>query len=440
MLEGIAAVHRNFPNAEVLPSSMDVWTNAILANVSALSLPVVTDAEPGSTWVQGVASDPYKIRRYRAVARVAASAVAAGRVDVDDPRYLTFQDLLLKEPEHTWGVASGCEGDFTDKQVRNPPSFTQLTTMNSCLKLMSDTQFYDPKYECTFGTAMYNTTVKSFIDQRKFIDRAVAALEDMPLRVECEAALADAEPAVPEIKGLMPFTVGPHPIALSNDISVTFNGSGAIVGLTRSSGRKLASPDHPIGLFSYAKHSGAVLDHWGSTYGLAKCATMCGNCGAQSNPFLQRVLMRLVGSDTLLWLAAFSKCNYPASIKQAVWSAEVTSAWSDTNSGLFVFNVTFGSTGVLDSPKFGAPTVSMLTVKVSAAANDPHAVQVSYDLSWFGKPATRSAESLWFTVAPLDYPREGWTMEKLGRWVDPLRVPINGSRTRHAVRIACVFS
>jgi hypothetical protein len=97
---------------------MDAWTEAVLADVSALSLPVVTDVEPGSTWVQGVGSDPYKIRRYRAVARVAARAVVAGRVDVDDPRYVKFQDLLLKEPEHTWGVASGCEGDFTDKQVK----------------------------------------------------------------------------------------------------------------------------------------------------------------------------------------------------------------------------------------------------------------------------------------------------------------------------------
>ena len=121
VLEGIAAVHRNFPNAEVVPSSMDAWTKAILANVSALSLPVVTDAEPGSTWVQGVASDPNKIRRYRAVARTAANAVADGRVDTNDPRYVAFQDLLLKEPEHTWGVASGCEGDYTDKQVGQFP-------------------------------------------------------------------------------------------------------------------------------------------------------------------------------------------------------------------------------------------------------------------------------------------------------------------------------
>lgn len=274
---------------------------------------------------------------------------------------------------------------------------------------MPDAQFYDPKYECTFGTAMYNTTVKSFIDQRKFIDRAVAALEDMPLRRECEDALADSEPVVPETNDLMPFTVGSHPIKLSDDISVTFNSSGAIVGLTRGAGRMLASPEHPIGLFSYAKHSGAVLDHWGSTYGLAGCSTSCGHC-------------------------AFSKCNYPASIKQSVWSGEISNAWSNAGFGEFVFNLTFGSTGKLDSPKFGAPAFSLLSVKVSAAASDPHAVQVEYDLSWFNKPSTRAAESLWFTVAPLGYSRDGWTMEKLGRWVDPLAVPINGSRTRHAVR------
>eukprot|EP01052_Picozoa_sp_SAG31_P013137 SAG31_NODE_784_length_12112_cov_10.538666_13_plen_369_part_00 len=367
---------------------MDAWTRAILAKLPTLqdgALPVVIDAEPGSTWVQGVGTDPYKIRRYRTVARVAAYAVRDGRVDVQDPRYRRFQDLLLKEPEHTWGVASGCEGDYTDKQ------------------------FYDPKYECTFDTQMYNTTVKSFVDQRRFIDRAVAALEDMPLRKECEAALVDSEPMIPVVSALASFIVGPHPITLAHGIEVTFNASGAIVGLSRNGGRAIASTDFPIGLYSYAKHSGAVLDRWGSTYGLEACSTGCGHC-------------------------SFSKCNYPTFIKQGVWSAKVASAWSNVDSGLFVFNLTFGSTGQLDSPKFGAPAFSMLTVKVSAPSDDPHAVQIEYDLSWFGKPATRAAESLWFTVSPRGYSREGWTMDKLGRWVDPLWVPVNGSRTRHAVR------
>ena len=196
VLEGIAAVHRNFPNAEVVPSSMDAWTESIVASLPSLpvaSLPRIVDVEPGSTWVQGVGTDPYKIRRYRAVARAAAAAVTAGRVDVADPRYLLFQDLLLKEPEHTWGVASGCEGDFTDKQ------------------------FYDPRYQCVAGSAMYNTTVKSFVDQRQFIDRAVAALADLqPLRDECEAALADSEPGVPSLTEMKRFALGQNPITIGS--------------------------------------------------------------------------------------------------------------------------------------------------------------------------------------------------------------------------------
>lgn len=158
----------------------------------------------------------------------------------------------------------------------------------------------------------------------------------------------------------------------------------------------------------YAKHSGAVLDHWGATYGLSQCATSCGHC-------------------------SFSKCNYPKTIRQAVTVATVTTAWANVSRGIFVFNLTFGSTAVHDSPLFGAPMYSFLKVTVTADPNSKTAIEIAYDLTWFAKPATRAAESLWFTVAPAGYPRQGWAMEKLGRWVDPLSVPVNGSRTRHAV-------
>eukprot|EP00040_Diaphanoeca_grandis_P022348 m.119825 g.119825 ORF g.119825 m.119825 type:complete len:974 (-) comp28768_c0_seq1:249-3170(-) len=387
VLEGIAAVHRNFPNAEVVPSSMDAWTTAIVSSLPTLpegSLPRLVDVEPGSTWVQGVGSDPYKIRRYRAVARAAANAVGEGRVDVEDPRYVLFQDLLLKEPEHTWGVSSACEGDYTDAQ------------------------FYNPKYACTFGTTEYNVTVKSFLDQRQFVDRAVAALGALPLRSECEDALNQSKPEVPSLSGLNPFTLTTSPIEVGGGINVTFNTSGAIVGLTRNGGRELASASNPIGLFSYAKHSGAVLDHWGSTYGLEQCSTSCGHC-------------------------SFSKCGYPDHIVQAVTAAIVTGAWASVTRDKFVFNLTFGSSGVLDSPKFGAPPFAYLSVVITASTTDTTSVELAYDLSWFNKPATRAAESMWFTVSPLGYAQTGWTMEKLGRWVDPLNVPVNGSRTRHAV-------
>lgn len=407
---------------------MDAWARSVLASNSTLTesaLPRVVDVEPGSTWVQGVASDPYKIRRYcplwckqtvrvalislghhlryRAVARVAARAVAAGDVDPGDPRYTLFQDLLLKEPEHTWGASSGCEGDYTDKQ------------------------FYDPKYSCTPGSAEYNMTVKSYVDQRTFIDRAVAALADLPLRNLCESELANSEPKPLSTTNLEPFNIQ-ETVSLSGGIQIAFNKSGAILSLTRNGGRALAGPQNPLGLFSYvrcpdsialtdyshsanlryAKHSGAVLDQWGATYGLENCAHSCGHC-------------------------SFSKCGYPSSIEQAVTAATVTQAWYNATTGTFLFNVTFGSSGVLDSPLFGAPMHGYLKATVKATVNDASAIDIDHDLAWFEKPATRAAESLWFTVAPMGFPREGWTMDKLGRWVDPLSVPVNGSRTRHAV-------
>lgn len=159
-------------------------------------------------------------------------AVAAGQVDIQDARYLMFQDLLLKEPEHTWGVSSACEGDYTDSQ------------------------FYDPKYACTPGSSDFNITVKSFVDQRVFVDRAVVALADLPLRAQCEAALTSSDPVEPSLVGLTLFDMR-LPVALADGVAVTFNASGAIVGLVRTGGRELAGPTNPIGLFSYG--SGPAL-------------------------------------------------------------------------------------------------------------------------------------------------------------------------------------
>jgi hypothetical protein len=118
------------------------------------------------------------------------------------------------------------------------------------------------------------------VDQRLFVDRAVAALDDLqPLRAECEAALASTVPAVPILDGMASFTPNPDaPTMLANGVNVTFNASGAIVALVRGrvgagSGRQFADGTSPLGLFSYAKHSGAVLDHWGST---CVCHIHCG--------------------------------------------------------------------------------------------------------------------------------------------------------------------
>jgi hypothetical protein len=85
------------------------------------------------------------------------------------------------------------------------------------------------------------------------------------------------------------------------------------------------------------------------------------------------------------------------------------------------------------APPFAYLEVSFSSLSSSSSSSSSSPIDVSFDLSWFGKPPTRLAESLWLTVSPAGHPRTGWQMHKLGRWVDPLNVPVNGSVTRHAV-------
>merc|ERR1712157_8408 len=79
---------------------------------------------------------------------------------------------------------------------------------------------------------------------------------------------------------------------------------------------------------------------------------------------------------------------------------------------------------------YGPPAYAMLAVNISSSNAD---LLLDYDLSYWGKKATRMKESLWMTLAPLRSSREGWVMDKMGRWVDPLSVPVNGSRLLHGV-------
>lgn len=62
---------------------------------------------------------------------------------------------------------------------------------------------------------------------------------------------------------------------------------------------------------------------------------------------------------------------------------------------------------------------------------------VEIDLNLHNKTATRLAESGWMTFNPtLDASGEEnvWRMDKVGMWVDPLNVVLNGSRSLHGIR------
>eukprot|EP00928_Gymnodinium_smaydae_P053189 TRINITY_DN37234_c0_g1_i1.p1 TRINITY_DN37234_c0_g1~~TRINITY_DN37234_c0_g1_i1.p1 ORF type:complete len:823 (-),score=99.61 TRINITY_DN37234_c0_g1_i1:65-2533(-) len=389
VIEGWKNTQALFPSADVKLSSMDKWVDGVLRarkSLPAEALPIVRGKEMGSTWIYGVASEPRKMRWYRAVSRVVADAVKARSVNTSDPRFREFQRLLLKVPEHTDGPSGGCTGNYTNAQ------------------------FHDPSYECHVGSDQYKAYVKGILDQYDFIPRAVEALGSLqPLRSDCEKAMDDGRPQAPSTAGLATFD-HTRSLTLRNGITVSFNQSGALTSLLSKSGQKTyASPENPLGLFQYATHSEDELNDFGSRYALEKCAVECGMC-------------------------SFSKCNlHLADARSAHYTANIESALADEGAGRFVFNLSIPGQQLRNM--YGPPPLITLevTVRFGMNADSMDELTVDYTLQWFGKPPTRMAESLWMTFNPAGAGREGWEMDKLGRWIDPLNVVANGSQTMHGI-------
>jgi len=333
------------------------------------------------------------MRRYRVAARLAAAAQRAGAIVASDPRLREFNRLMLKVPEHTWGCASGCAGDYTNAQLDNPA------------------------YSCHPGAAQYNATVGSWTDQSDYIEAAVAALAGVePLHGDVVAALAASEPSAPTAAGMAPFDVASGPVATVGGALVQFNASGCITKLSGGGGQAWADTSHPLGLLRYATHSEAELAAFASAYTLEACRDACGNC-------------------------AFSKCGLnKAGAESGHHVPTVAGAWADAAAGRFLFNLTWGAAAAELTGKYGAPLYATLEVTLAAVASSGGGsavvLNVTFDLQWWEKRSTRMAESVWMTFNPLvadGSGHEGWQMDKLDKWVDPLAVVTNGSKTMHAV-------
>lgn len=104
-----------FQGANVYASTYDNFT-AQLATVAA-SLPVTT-GEAGDTWMTSTTADCWKITFYREAARAYADCVRSGQCDIHDPRVLGFSRLLIKIPEHTYGLPGmNDDSNWTNEQV-----------------------------------------------------------------------------------------------------------------------------------------------------------------------------------------------------------------------------------------------------------------------------------------------------------------------------------
>lgn len=364
-----------FPEAKIIASTLDEFAQkAILAQAD---FPVITQ-EIGDTWIQGVGTDPVKVRDYRALARLRQQWLAEGRVSADDAGLKAFSRKLLMVPEHTWGM---------DLKT-HLPDYEHYTSE----ALAEQRQ-----------TALFKAFEASWQEQRAYLDQAVDALAGSPLQQEAQTVRDQLVPRQPD---LSQYTLIDKTQFETAHFDLAFDAqTGALTHLIeRSSGTVWSDSDHQLAKFTYELFSQSDYDRYWSQY--------------------------IRNSDS----EEIREWAYPDNMKPGLpitthqeWLPVVDQIYfkADTDADEFLLALTLPD----DSRQYGAPAKLYLSYRFPQAKP---IVEIS--LSWFDKPVCRLAEALWLSFNPRVTQPENWRMDKMGRLISPLDVISHGNRTLHAVQ------
>ena len=100
VLENYDKLRELFPGAKIVASGYDTFVSELIRYSSLLP---VYAGEIGDTWIQGVASDPWKTALAREMMRLRSDCLDSGACSMEDERFVAFSMMLLKSGEHTWG-------------------------------------------------------------------------------------------------------------------------------------------------------------------------------------------------------------------------------------------------------------------------------------------------------------------------------------------------
>lgn len=389
-----------YPSANVSVSTFDeFFAVANRPEVKAL-LPVVTgEIEDG--WIYGVPSDPLKNAQFREASRQRLACLDAGTCSKNSPAMQAFERLLVKVPEHTWGVAQGW---FL-------PDYDNYT----------NAQFDKARAQQPFGFvadnrkhADYNTTVNSWIEQRAFVTQAPLLLEH-----EYPELAANLSSALTALKVIEPakLTAG---LAPTSDFDAPFSWAGMTLQLGPGGGlvllkrgtRHWADPEHPLGQFLYEsyddadynfflkdfgsrigdkgawpQHTAGQYAEYNATTSDAHCGNFCKKNMSSANPVHRSITPTVVS----MWKGVQADGSY-AVVTNATLSDEAHAA-------------------------AGAPAnvVTKLTLSADGSTFDWDVIQVN-------KRPTRLPEATFFTFKPTVPDPNGWGLTVLGSKMDPLDV------------------
>lgn len=369
-----ARIKAHYPNAELRASSLEVFSQALLDSYKD-QLPVITD-EWGTTWLYGVAADPYKQAAYRQISRLLID-------QENSPAIFNYSFRLLKNPEHNWGLCTGCylKSENYGFHYHND-EFSRVRNGSDFLLLEQGWK-----------------EARSYLHPLNSSDPALISMIDETLK--------ELEPSKPDLTGfsqvLLPENRTKDYFLFETTIfQVGFNYStGGVVFLKDHQDDDLADLLHRLGEIQYRTYSNDDFDHFNLQYN-PNCGPPCGD---------------------------FAKPGLKDSTSQTV-GPEVVSMWMDNVNRTFLVELTFPDDVVNN---YGASKTIWMNYTFPIVS--PPAILV--ELQWFNKTATRLPESIWIEFNPILPVRsiscDQWRIDVLGYDVDPSNVVDYGSKRVHSI-------
>ncbi|HEV2322736.1 MAG TPA: DUF5054 domain-containing protein [Terracidiphilus sp.] len=371
-----AELAARFPKAEITASNLSEMAEALDPHRD--KLPVVTQ-EIGDTWIYGCASDPLKVARYRAVARLREQWIAQGKMQSGDATDVTLLRHVLLEPEHTWGTDTKTWLDFENY---TPADLNRM-----------------------LGTKNYKVVEFSWIEKRQDLMEGVAALPEA-MREEAQLEISSMDPAWPVASPNATMQAAEQPIETEHFVLGIDAKNGAITQLrSKSTGREWASAANPIALLTYQTLSQEDYRRFIASYIITKADW------AQKD----------FGKPNIEKFGARSEEWHPGRVATQV---EET---ADTHRVLV--SLQFDDEEAFKSGRASFPRQAWLELTLPKSEPAMHIA-----LSWFGKPATRLPEALWLTFNPKVDDVKAWKLDKSGEWISPFDVVESGNRHMHAVQ------
>ena len=384
------ATQNAFPNAELILSSLDAFTEAILPITE--SLPQVV-GEIGQSWSYGAPADPLKIAAFRTARRLRNEGVAAGWLDADDPHLLAYERRLwVGGPEHNWGLCFSCF----------------LPDARTAHGNWSNSLFHALRYRPDYAFIESGN-----IEKRNFTLPLPPTGAESPgftaYLGELRTRAATLLPSAPDLSGYTRVDARTTFDSCGRFSVVRFDTtSGALVSLIdAASGHDWAAGSGGLAHFTYKTYTENDFDTWNREYN-PNCGPPCGDFAKQ-------------GMDT-------------ANPVNATWLPTLTSLYKKDGGGPcgFVAELALPSDTILI---YGGAASLFLNFTVDADAEAPLPT-LAVELTWLNKTATRLAESAWLAFNPTLEPEadmRAWTMDVLGFPVSPLDVVDMGTRHIHAV-------